>query len=127
MLRPVAVIAFVTYATAARRGSAGLAVDLRHVARTVDGRELEVLTGRGFELHAATGTRLDPTMAELEADVRACIGPDEPLAGQTSEDAEAAHWRYVSEQLAGQGISLSADDARDLPHEVVVAHDPPDR
>ena len=64
---------------------------------------------------------------DLEADVRACVGPDEPIAGQTAEEAQAAHWRHVASRLSEQGIAITADEAQGLPHEVVLPHDLTDR
>jgi hypothetical protein len=61
------------------------------------------------------------TREDVEETARNVVGPDEPTAGQTYEDAARAHWSALAEPLRREGIIASADDLQSLPHVVVLS------
>jgi len=50
------------------------------------------------------------------------VGPDEPYGDQGAEGATTGHWNYLGKILAQQVITISADELRAIPHDVVVGN-----
>jgi hypothetical protein len=103
-----------------------MSVDARHEAVLPDGRRLLLLDGRGW---TSTLNRRSPeipdvwaatSVQDIEADARAVVGPDEPVEGRSWEEAEAAHWSFISDLLQRQGVVVDAAELRRLPHDVVL-------
>jgi hypothetical protein len=109
----------VTYASLREHTTRTYGVDLRHVARLADGREILLLDDRGFTASSnVPGVAL--TRAEVEFDARTCVGPDEPVGQQTWEQVEAGHWKFIAERLLTAGVTISADELSRLEHDVVL-------
>jgi hypothetical protein len=102
-----------THATLRELTSSRYSVDLRHVARLDDGREILLLDDRGFSGQCAPGAF--PTLEEVELTARTCVGPDEPVDQQSD-----AHWTFVVEQLRAAGVTASVDEVRRLEPDVVL-------
>jgi hypothetical protein len=113
----VAVDRLVTYATLRELTPSRLSVDLRHVARLPDAREVLLLDDRGFTWSGPVG--VDLTREQVEFDARTCVGPDEPVDPQTREHMEESHWAFIVDRLRAAGVTTSADEVRRLDHEVV--------
>ncbi|HEY6740399.1 MAG TPA: hypothetical protein VI076_16260 [Actinopolymorphaceae bacterium] len=80
------------------------------------GERVTLLDDRGW----ASSARWDETtMAEIEDTARTVVGPDEPIEGQTYEEAAADYWSYLVDLLGQQGITAHGDVLRSLPHDVV--------
>ena len=45
------------------------------------------------------------SVAEVEADARMVVGPDEPFDGRSQADMEEAHWAFSPRSSAGRGSS----------------------
>jgi hypothetical protein len=115
----VSVARLVTYASLRELTSSTYSVDLRHVARVADGREILLLDDRGFGGRSSVaGIML--TREQLELDARACVGPDEPVDQQTWEQVEARHWELLTERLRHAGLTTSVEQLRHVEHDVVL-------
>jgi hypothetical protein len=115
-----------------------MAVSARHEAELLDGRRVLLLDDRGWTSSALiafpAGDASDrdrreqqpdiwamTSVEDVEEDARMVVGPDEPPDGFSQEDAEQAHWAYLSDVLRQHGIVVDAVDLRRLPHEVVLS------
>ena len=109
----------ITYATLREHTSRSYSVDLRHVARMADGREILLLDDRGF---SASSTYPDIRIGreQLERDARNCVGPDEPAREQTREHVETSHWTFIADRLRTADVAISVDELRGLEHDVVL-------
>jgi hypothetical protein len=103
----------VTYASLRELTAERCSVDLRHVARLTDGREILLLDDRGFSWSGPVGGSL--TREQVDLDARTCVGPDEPV-----EDVSASHWRFLVERLRVAGVTTSVDEVSGLEHDVVL-------
>jgi hypothetical protein len=95
----------------------GLAVRARLEAVLRDGRRLLLLDDRGW---AVSGAWVALTPREVEETTRIVVGPDEPAAGSTWEQAQADHWAHLAGVLREQRVSVDAAELRRLPHDVVL-------
>lgn len=91
-----------------------VAVQARQHAVLADGRRLPLLQDRGW---GSTQRWATVTIDDVAATTRMVVGPDEPVAGATREEAQADHWAALAGMLQRHGVTV---DARDLPH---VPHD----
>jgi hypothetical protein len=94
----------------------------------VDGRRVLLLDDRGWTSgplvpygggpvgDAPTGVSVE----EIETNARAVVGPDEPMEGSSQEEAEAAHWAYLTAILRQDGVIVDPLDLKRLPHDVVL-------
>jgi hypothetical protein len=115
-----------------------MAVSARHEAELLDGRRVLLLDDRGWTSSALiafpAGDASDrdrreqqpdiwamTSVEDVEEDARMVVGPDEPPDGFSQEDAEQAHWAYLSDVLRQHGVVVDAVDLRRLPHEVVLS------
>lgn len=133
-------VRLVTYAFLTHRSPRRYSVDLRHVARLADGREVLLLDNRGFSralgFAADSGEELDlmlreaeaigdalsydATREDLESAARMCVGPDEPRPDGNWEEAEHAHYVWLADVLRAAGVAISVEDVGRLPHDVVL-------
>jgi hypothetical protein len=107
-----------------------MAVSARHEAALADGGRALLLDDRGWASSAlmpyeAGEERPDPwagtTLEEIEETARVVVGPDEPPAGHSQEEAEEAHWAYLADVLREQGVVVDPPELKQLPHEVVLS------
>jgi len=108
----------------------------RHEAMLLDGRRVLLLDDRGWtwsspisfqagdrdsrrEQHSDNWAMT--SVEDIEQTARMVVGPDEPSDGFSQEDAEHAHWAYLSDVLRQQGVVVDALDLRRLPHDVVLS------
>jgi hypothetical protein len=108
----------VTYATLRELTSSRCSVDLRHIARLADGREIILLDDRGFTWAGPVGVSLP--LEQVELDARTCVGPDEPVDQLTSAHMDSSHWVLIVERLRSAGVTASVDEVCELEHEVVL-------
>jgi hypothetical protein len=109
-------------------GVGQVAVSARHEAVLVDGQRILLLDDRGWTsgpLRPSDGAPVGDapipmSVTEVEADARAVVGPDEPMEGSSQEDAEAAHWAYLTGVLRHEGVIVDPLELRRLPHDVVL-------
>jgi len=113
-----------------------MTVSARHEAVLLDGRRVLLLDDRGWSssVHIAflagdrDSTREEPpdiwattSVEDIEQEARMVVGPDEPFDGSSQEEAEQAHWAYLSDLLRQHGVVVDALDLRRLPHDVVLS------
>jgi hypothetical protein len=110
-----------------------LSVSARHEAELTDGRRVLLLDDRGWTesplivLGEGEVPEDQPdswastSVEDIEETTRTVVGPDEPFEGLTQEDAERAHWTYLSDVLRQHGVVVDALDLRSLPHDVVLS------
>lgn len=111
-----------------------MSVSVRQDAVLADGRRLVLLDDRGWSSKLCFSTDDDDasddgvpdvwsttSVAELEADARVVVGPDEPYDGRSQADMEEAHWNSLAADLGRQGIAVDALELRGLPHDVVLS------
>lgn len=115
-----------------------MSVSARHEAVLGDGRRVPLLDDRGWSAslkrcRVDEGRAGDPTrddvpdiwavtsIADIEEEARAVVGPDEPFDGHSQEDMEADHWAYLAHILWQQGVPVDAEELKRLPHEVVLS------
>lgn len=58
------------------------------------------------------------SVAEIEADARMAVGPDEPYDSHSQADMEAGHWAYISGILRQHGVCVDAEELSRLPIDV---------
>ncbi len=103
-----------------------MSVDARHEAVLPDGRRLLLLETAAGARRSIAFRQRRPTsglrcrVQDIEADARTVVGPDEPVEGRSWEEAEAAHWSFISDVLRRQGVVVDAAELRRLPHDVVI-------
>lgn len=98
-------------------------------AELADGREVVLLDDRGWgqtALIEVGGTApSDPwasvTRRQVETTARSVVGPDEPVDGEDSDEAERAHWSSLARALGRTGVATTADELRRLPDDVVLS------
>lgn len=128
-------VGLVTYALLVDHTAKRYSVDLRHVARLDDGQEVPLLDDRGFT-GTFVGGRSDPsthvgTREQIELDARTCVGPDEPVGLETSEQMVTSHYAFLAKRLRAAGVRTTVEELNGLSHDVVlderledaVAHD----
>ncbi|MQA86867.1 MAG: hypothetical protein GEV03_20110 [Streptosporangiales bacterium] len=93
-----------------------VSVDARHEAVLTDGRRLLLLDDRGW---GETRSWATVSAQEVEETTRVVVGPDEPPEGRTREEMEADHWNYLARILRGYGVTVDAQELRQLRHDVV--------
>jgi hypothetical protein len=116
-----------------------MAVSARHEAVLSDGQRVLLLDDRGWSSSARTAfyagdasgrdsaREQQPdiwamtSVEDIEQTARIVVGPDEPFEGSSQEDAEQAHWAYLSDVLRQHGVVVDALDLRRRPHDVVLS------
>ena len=111
---------------ARNEGARQMSVSARQEALLVDGRRVLLLDDRGWtEGWGSSGNVPDiwavTSVEDIERTARFVVGPDEPFAGRSQEDMEAAHWASLSEVLRRQGVVVDARELKRLPHDVVLS------
>lgn len=120
-----AVTRLVTYvdldevATDAQRTS----VTARLEAVLEDDRSVVLLDDRGWwwTSSAPTDAQSHFSAEELEDEARMVVGPDEPVGGETTEQAAADHWNSLADILTRQGVDVEAQELAGLSHDVVLS------
>ncbi|MGI5350733.1 hypothetical protein ACQEU8_21520 [Streptomyces sp. CA-250714] len=105
-----------------------LSVSARLEAVLADGRSETLLDDRGWSsmLHGGgvdeqqAGIRAWISVEDVEETARMVVGPDEPVDGESYEDAATAHWTHLADTLARQGVHADARELERLPHDVVL-------
>jgi hypothetical protein len=97
-------------------------------AELADGRRIVLLDDRGWSegLRVAGGTAPPDQWSglsreDLEETARTVVGPDEPVGGESQEDAARTHWSALAGVLRRHGVPASGDDLRSVPHVVVLS------
>jgi len=62
--------------------------------------------------------RAPASVRRIEALARVVVGPDEPVEGDSQEDAEAAYWTWMADLLGRQGVEADPSVLKQLPHDV---------
>ena len=108
----------------------------RHEAVLLDGRRVLLLDDRGWSWSSPISFQAGDrdsrreqhpdnwamtSVEEIEQEARMVVGPDEPFEGSSQEEAEQAHWAYLSDLLRQHGVVVDALDLRRLPHDVVLS------
>ena len=92
-----------------------------------DGRRIVLLDGRGWtgSLRGFGADDMDVWVTSSEAEIaetaRAVVGPDEAYGGRSQSEMDAGHWTTLAETLRAQGVDVTGDDLRRLPHDVVLS------
>jgi hypothetical protein len=110
----------VTYADIAPNQSGpdqGVSISARHMLELADGCEVLLLDDRGW---GGSGSWDDVSIESVYANTRMVVGPDAPPPGRSLEEEARNHWKYLQQLAARQGISIGADELRQLPHDVVI-------
>lgn len=100
-----------------------LNVQAWHGLELDDDRRLTLLDDRGW---SETGwdengpAALVVTLDEVESTARTVVGPDEPYDDHTAEEMARDHWESLARTAAAQGVEITADRLRELPHAVVL-------
>ena len=112
-----------------------MSLAVRHEAVLPDGRPVVLLADRGWSEGLRVVSYDDPsaherrlaelpgiwaysTVEEIERTARVVVGPDEPFAGHTPEDMDAAHWDSLARILGEHGVEVEAGELKALPHDV---------
>ena len=97
-------------------------------AELVDGRQIVLLDDRGWSSGVRVvgeGTPSDQwsyvTREDVEETARTVVGPDEPVDGESYDEAARMHWSSLARALEGNGVAASADDLQSLPQAVVLS------
>jgi hypothetical protein len=89
-----------------------------HLAVLDDGRRVTLLDDRGWSASGPGDIWRRTTIAEMEAEARTVVGPDEPCADRSPADMAADHWAQLAGILQQQGVHVEAGALGRLPHEV---------
>jgi hypothetical protein len=125
-----AVIRFVTHVDVvdAVTDARQMSFSARLEAVLADGRSLTLLDDRGWTTSLPRAGVDGPadirewiSVEEVETDARMVVGPDEPIHGQTYEEAEDGHWASLADMLRHQGVDANAHELEGLPHDVVLS------
>lgn len=104
-----------------------MSVSARLEAVLADGGRIVLLEGRGWT-ESLRGVGADETdvwtttsAAEIARTARLVVGPDEAYGGRSQSEMDAGHWTTLAETLRAQGVDVSPDDLRRLPHDVALS------
>lgn len=97
----------------------GLHVKARHELELDDGRRILLLNDRGWSLSGPSP--LVVTADEADLTTRAVVGPDGAYGDRTDEDMARDHWESLARDAADQGVEITADRLRQLPHDVILS------
>lgn len=90
----------------------------------LDGRRVLLLDDRGWTfglrdpLPDRAEIRAPASVRRIEAPARVVVGPDEPVEGDSEEDAEAAYWTWMADLLGRPGVEADPSVLKQLPHDV---------
>jgi hypothetical protein len=115
-----------------------MSVSARQEAELADGTRVLLLDDRGWSASTLRATwageapdhgyrrdHLDQwaqtSVEEIEETARFVVGPDEPFDGRSQEEMESSHWAYLAGLLREQGVVMSAEELKRLPHDVVLS------
>ena len=101
-----------------------MSVSARLEAVLADGRRIVLLDGRGWTASLrGSGVDVWATTSEVEIaeTASAVVGPDEAHGGRSQGEMDAGHWTTLAETLRAQGVDVTGDDLRRLPHDVVLS------
>jgi hypothetical protein len=110
-----------------------MSVSARHEAELLDGRRVLLLDDRGWSSRLLTASSAGAlpeeqpdiwtttSIEEIEETARTVVGPDEPPEGFSPEDAETAHWTYLSDVLRRHGVVVEPLGLKGLPHDVALS------
>gem|GEM_PF-2529094 len=106
-----------TPATVADRS---LQIGASHELELADGRRVTLLDDRGWMVSGPVRIWSHTSLDDVIASARAVVGPDEPVDGASSEQAEADHWAYLAAHARDGGVTIAPADLARLPHDVEV-------
>lgn len=89
-----------------------------HLAVLSDGYRRTLLDDRGWSASGPPDIWRRTSIEEIEETARTAVGPDEPFDSYSQAEMESDHWAYLAGTLQRQGLSVSADELRRLPHNV---------
>ena len=100
----------------------------RHEAVLTDGRRVVIFDHRGWtwSLHSSEGdVGHDPWSSTARQDIedtaRVVVGPDEPFDDHSQDDTDADYWAHVARVLEQHGVSATAHELTNVPHDVVLS------
>lgn len=94
---------------------------------TADGRRVTLLDDRGWHTSGPVDMWAWTTPTDLADTARTVVGPDEPLDGESHDEAAASHWGVLAAVAGSQGIAVAPDVLAALPHDVEMAPEIHDR
>lgn len=89
-----------------------------HLAVLDDGRRLTLLDDRGWTESGPADIWQHTSAEEIARYARVVVGPDEPVEGQSAEDAARDHWEHLAAVLRRQGVAAEGRELAALPHDV---------
>lgn len=101
-----------------------MSVRALHALELADGRRVVLLDDRGWggsSSSPSTDLWASTSLDDVERTARTVLGPDEPLDGDTLDDAAVGHWAHLARQAEEAGVSVSAKALAALPHDVEVS------
>jgi hypothetical protein len=125
---PTRIVTFADEDEPERREARRMSISARMRVELSDGRRIPVLGERGWSagLHGGSGSAGQDiwsltTAEDITEMARIVVGPDEPIDGETYEQADAWYWAAVADELRPHGVITSRDELSRLPHEVVLS------
>ncbi|WP_182112646.1 MULTISPECIES: hypothetical protein [unclassified Actinotalea] len=97
-----------------------VSVSARHEAVLADERRVLLLDDRGWAESGPSDIWAYITVDGVASTARTVVGPDEPVRGQTHDDAARAHWASLADVLRREGVVADGDALARLPHDVVL-------
>lgn len=89
-----------------------------HLAELDDARRVTLLADRGWT-ESGPGDIWDQTsIAEIAAQARVVVGPDEPYGSYSAQDMATGHWEHLVVVLERQSVHATARELAHLPHAV---------
>ena len=101
-----------------------MSVSARLEAVLADERRIVLLDGRGWTASLrGSGVDVWATTSEVEIaeTAGAVVGPDEAYGGRSQSEMDGDHWTTLADTLRAQGVDVTGDDLRRLPHDVVLS------
>lgn len=98
-----------------RAAGNGVAVSAKHELELAGGRRVLLLDDRGWGSSGGWASTSVETVCET---ARTVVGPDEPADGQPRAEVEAEHWAHLASAALRRGVSVSASELAQLPHDV---------
>ena len=95
-----------------------VSIRVRLELELADGRRVLLLNDRGW---SSSATWSELTMEHILMNARDVVGPDEPPQGRSREEEANLHWASLQRTVQRHGVTVRADELRQLPHDVVVS------
>ncbi len=89
-----------------------------HLAELSNGSRVTLLDDRGWTESGTGDIWHQTSIAEVVAQARVVVGPDEPYGNHSAQDMASGHWEHLAAVLERQGVHVSALELAHLPHAV---------